>query len=224
MPLLLALETATDSGGVALLDFDAASGESELVAEERVDTGQRHAATLLLALDRALTGSGRKLTDVADLALSIGPGSFTGLRIGLATALGLCFGTPRRIAPVSTLAALSLGGVGAETAVPMLDARREQVYAGLYGPGAEARAPDAAWFPPELARRLPQGPLLLLGPGAVRYREAFESALGARASFLSSSHGAPRAAWVGELGARLLAGGLALPPERVELVYLRAGA
>ena len=53
--------------------------------------------------------------------------------------------------------------------------------------------------------------------------EALESALGDRASFASDEAGAPRAAWVGELGARLLAQGLALPPERVQLVYLRAG-
>ncbi len=94
----IAFESATEVASVALLDAD------RVIGERRVDALQRHAATLLVGLDALLAEAGEKLEDYERIAVSVGPGSFTGLRIGLALALGLCFGTERRIVPVSTLA------------------------------------------------------------------------------------------------------------------------
>ena len=135
-PRIVALESATDVGGVALLHG------TRVIGERRVDEHQRHAAALLAELDALLAESGELLESYELIALSVGPGSFTGLRVGLALALGLCFATERRIAPVSTLAALSLAAGSTSRCVPMLDARRGQVYVGLYGPGAEVLVED----------------------------------------------------------------------------------
>lgn len=218
--MILAIETAGERGGVALLE-----GE-ELLGERVIgEAGPQHTAELLPAVDALFAETGRVLAQVECIALSVGPGSFTGLRIGLATALGLCFGTSRRVVPVPTLAALSLGAGEVEPIVPMLDARKGQVYAGVYGPGGTLRQEDRVadplpWFE-ELAARPGSGEISLLGSGAWLYRNEIETVLGARARLLPVEAGQPRAASVARLGARLAAGGAALPPEQVELRYLR---
>ena len=75
-------------------------------------------------------------------SVSIGPGSFTGLRVGLATVKGLAFGTDRSVAPVSTLAALARNGLGEALPVaPLLDARRGEVYAAAYAAGDAGEEP-----------------------------------------------------------------------------------
>lgn len=213
--LCIALETAVEHGGVALLEGEALLGERPLGA------GQGQAAGVLVALDELLHAHGRVLEQVELIALSIGPGSFTGLRVGLATALGLAFGTGLRIAPVSTLAALSLHA-GPGLCAPLLDARKGQVYAGLYAGEGRELAPDRVCDPLEWIAGLPPGePVQLLGPGAELHREPITRALGSRARFLSAEAGRPRAASVGHLGARIAAAGGALPADRVELRYLR---
>src|SRR3989338_4556744 len=119
--LILALETAVERGGVALLDDEIVLGEREL------GLGRGQAAEVLVQLDVLLRETERALDEVDLIALSAGPGSFTGLRVGLATALGLAFGTGLRIAPVSTLAALALHAGDAPCSAPLLDARKGQV-------------------------------------------------------------------------------------------------
>jgi tRNA threonylcarbamoyl adenosine modification protein YeaZ len=116
--MLLALETSAERGSLALFD-----GE-RLIGDAWLDAGERHAASLLVCLDRLLAEQGRALAEVDRIALSIGPGSFTGLRIGLATALGLAFGTDRLLVPVPSLAALATQAKVDGLIAPILDARR----------------------------------------------------------------------------------------------------
>ena len=213
--MILALETATEVGGIALL-------EGERVLAERVIGPERpHAGALLSALDELLHECELPLDEVDRIALSIGPGSFTSLRIGLATALGLCFGTERQIVPVPTLAALSLRAGRVERIVPVLDARRGQVYTGLYGPGGVCLEPDQVCDPLPWLEGLGPGPLHLLGPGVSLYKEEIVSILGDRAQLLPAEQGWPRASCVGVLGAQLERLGASLTPEKVELRYLR---
>lgn len=217
---IIAIEAATAAGGVALLEGP------RLLAERVLDDSQRSAATLLVALDELLQASGRRLEEFGLIALSIGPGSFTGLRVGLATALGLCFDTARRIVAVPTLAALSTHAPDAEHVVPMLDARRGEVYTGLYsGTGRTLRddrvcEPDT-WLG-ELARL--STPLCFVGSGALRYADAIAHSMGCRARILPAEQARPRASSVGRLGVRLAAEGAVLEPAGVELRYLRRPA
>ncbi len=218
--MLLALETSAERGGVALLAGDA------LLGEEDVAEGERHAASLLVCLDRLLARVGRRHAEIERIALAIGPGSFTGLRIGLATALGLAFGTDRQLVPVPTLAALALQAEGAGRVAPLLDARRGEVYAGLYDVGgAEPREvlADRCCALPDWLASLPRSdaPLALLGSGVGPHRSELEAALGARARFLPEAAGVLRARTVGRLGLRLAANGMSCAPEAVELRYLR---
>jgi tRNA threonylcarbamoyladenosine biosynthesis protein TsaB len=214
--LLLAIETSTEVGGVAL-----ARGEA-LLGEVTLGEDASYNAALMPAIDHLLGTCGRRLDEVDAIALSVGPGSFTGLRVGLATALGLCFGTDRVIVPVPTLAALSLHAGDAPRTAPLLDARKGQVYAGLYGPEGEPLAADLVTDPlPWLETLKGTGPLVLLGPGAHLYRNEIETVLGHQARLLPPLAGWPRPAPVASLGERLRARGEARRPEDVDLCYVR---
>ena len=215
--MLLALDTSAERGSLALFD-----GE-RLIGETWLDAGERHAASLLVSLDRLLAESERRLDEVDRIALSIGPGSFTGLRIGLASALGLAFGTDRLLVPVPTLAALATqASVGAGAIAPILDARRGEIYAGLYRADGHALRDDSCGSVADFLASLPEsGPIAFLGSGVEPHRAAIAASLGARAEFLPVAAGCLRASSVGRLGLRLDAAGLALAPERVELRYLR---
>jgi tRNA threonylcarbamoyladenosine biosynthesis protein TsaB len=174
---------------------------------------------VLVAVDTALERAGARLDSVERIALSIGPGSFTGLRVGLATALGLCFGTERRVVPVPTLAALSRNAVGHERVAPLLDARRGQIYAGLYAPEGVPLRGDEVADPEKWLESLGDcGPVAFLGSGAIAYAREIAGVLGERATLLPAAIGAPRAANVGRLAIRLAP----IAPEAVELRYLRA--
>jgi tRNA threonylcarbamoyladenosine biosynthesis protein TsaB len=214
--MLLALETATEFGGVALLEG------RRVLFERDLDPEMPRAGSLLAAVDDVLKHASLPLEAIDMIALSIGPGSFTGLRVGLATALGLCFGAPRKIVPVPTLAALSLQAGDATRIVPLLDARKKQVYTGLYGGGGVSIREDRVCDPEPWFQELrDEGPLHLLGPGAQLYRKAAVTTLGNNACLLAAELGRPRASSVGRLGARLAEETGAIAPETVALRYLR---
>jgi tRNA threonylcarbamoyladenosine biosynthesis protein TsaB len=223
--LIAAFETAAEVGGVALIEGDA------VIAERVLGHDAQPARDLLPALRDLLERIGRPLDDVRDIALSVGPGSFTGLRIGLATALGLCFGEARRIIPVPTLAAMAYGvaaACGDAAIVPILDARKRQVYGGVYVAGDAAESPVVALRPdaalaPEAFVASFDGleRTVLLGPGVPLCLAAAKARLGGRASVLDGD-GWPTAGAVGSLGARLLRIAPPPPVEKVELCYLRA--
>jgi tRNA threonylcarbamoyladenosine biosynthesis protein TsaB len=186
--LVIGFDTATDDVAVALVRFDSSSGAPELMGEHSagVAAGERprHAAELLPELERLVDSIGWPRIDL--LAVGVGPGSFTGLRIGLATARALAQALRKPVVPVGTLAALSLGledraEGGRRSLLGVLDARRGQAFAGLFeGRGATVWEPFVA-SPDELAERvaaLPEPPLAG-GSGAIRFRHQLEGA-GAR--------------------------------------------
>ena len=149
MPLTLAFDTATEYATSALVD------DGELLGE-RVS----RASALLADIDALVRQAGAHPRDVAGLAVGIGPGSFTGIRIGLAVARGLALALDIPTAGVSTLAALAAGAPGS---VPVIDARRREIFV----PGPRAVAPAALEVEPGTT---------YVGNGAVRYRHVLEQA------------------------------------------------
>lgn len=124
---VLAVDTATAWQSVAVLDG------TEVLARADEDAEGAHAKRLVPAIDRVLASCGMTLTDLDGLAVSIGPGSFTGLRVGLATMLGFRMATGLPLAAVPTLEAMAWNLRGAELPLcPMLKARTGEVYWGLY--------------------------------------------------------------------------------------------
>jgi tRNA threonylcarbamoyladenosine biosynthesis protein TsaB len=160
--ILAALDTATSSTVAA-----ARLGDGRLFeARDDPPPGARpnHASRALALLEQALAAAGIGWADVGRLAVGVGPGGFTGLRIGIATARGLAQAHGLELAPVSSLRALAAG----RDVAAAIDARRGEVYAW------SAHLPAAAYAPEELARRVRGG--TVVGDGAVAYRELFEAA------------------------------------------------
>ncbi|HEY3367559.1 MAG TPA: tRNA (adenosine(37)-N6)-threonylcarbamoyltransferase complex dimerization subunit type 1 TsaB [Symbiobacteriaceae bacterium] len=127
---ILALETATSSCTVAVTDGEAVLAESTLAVP------RAHSTRLMPLIARAVAEGGLAKTDLDAIAVGIGPGSFTGLRIGLATAKGLAFALEKPCVGVSTLFAMAYGTCAQiGLVVPMLDAKRGEVFAGIYAAG-----------------------------------------------------------------------------------------
>ncbi len=217
-PLLLAFETATSRAGVALL-----RGEDPL-DEEAAPLDRPLAETLLPCLDRLLDRSGIALGAVEAFAVSIGPGSFTSLRIGVATLKGLAFGTPLRVAAVPTLAALARSVPGTpDPTVALLDARRGELYAGAYASGGEdalSWLPEGVYTPDELAEALPRA-CQLVGEGAALCGEWLQERIGPGVRIAQAQAGESLACHVGALGARRLARGEGVDPATLVPRYLR---
>ena len=135
------LDTAGRTVSAALLQ------DGQLVCESFLNTGLTHSETLMGLVDGAFRSAGLGPADVDVWGVCSGPGSFTGLRIGLAAVKGMAFPTGALCAPVSTLEALAQGCPGGEgTVLTALDARRGQVYWAAFdlAPGHARLAPDAA--------------------------------------------------------------------------------
>jgi tRNA threonylcarbamoyladenosine biosynthesis protein TsaB len=213
---LLAIESATGAASAALWR----NGETR--DEERAAPDVSAAAALLPAIDRLLRRTGVGVADLAGFAIAIGPGSFTGLRIGVATVKGLAYGSQAPVAAVSTLAALArAAGAGQEPVVALLDARRGEVYGGAFqrqGEQADPILPEGVFTPEQLAARLPAR-CRLVGEGASLVQERLSAALGPGVTLGRES--GLRARAVAELGARLLAQGAGVPVAALVPRYLR---
>lgn len=216
--LVAALDTATLTLSCALLDLSPGAPPSLRCertehAAARPDRGATggHGARLPAALTDLLAAEGLGIPDVEGYAIGIGPGSFTGLRIGLATWKGLAYANRRPIAGASSLAALALAAARSAPAgallVPLLDARKGEVYAGFYraaGSGVAAVVPEAALAPEALLARVAALPG---GAGAVAFGEglaAYAPALEGRLPRLEDAPSTPPAAAVAALAAPAL--------------------
>lgn len=174
---LLAVESATAHLSVALL------GEEGGLVERALEEPGHHAEHLLGLVDALLAEAGCRLLDVTAFAISIGPGSFTSLRVGLASVKGLAVGTAVPVVAVPTLEALAFGARvpgDARPLVPLLDARRGEMYAGVFEPdagGLRTVVADGLFAPEELAPRLPAG-CRLVGEGVRVFGEALRALAG----------------------------------------------
>ena len=130
---ILAVDTAGKTAGVALLQDD------RLLYEVYLDAGMTHSETLMPMIDTCLKMCGMTCADIDLYGVNAGPGSFTGLRIGLAAVKGLAFPRETLCAPVSTLEALAAAHTGEGTVLCALDARRAQVYSAAFDLATHSR-------------------------------------------------------------------------------------
>ena len=216
---LLAIDTADQTAGVAVLI------DGIVVAEFVETSAYRHSERLFALVDEALTGSGCRRKDLSAVAVTVGPGSFTGLRVGVATAKGIAFALDLPVVGVSTLAALALGAQPFPgTILPMLDARKRQMYgAAVDGRDGRRLLEEGAWDPRAFALRAEglSGPYLALGSGLSAYRELLEHVLGPELLCASPAHWRIAPGQVALLAAAALAEGGAVAPAALTPVYLR---
>lgn len=132
MSLILALETATSSCSVALFS------EGQLIGLRELNERNIHASHITLFIEEVLAEAGKKMSDLDAVAVSKGPGSYTGLRIGVSTAKGLCYALEIPLIAVNTLQAMASGlkasGLGDKHTLfcPMIDARRMEVFTAIF--------------------------------------------------------------------------------------------
>jgi tRNA threonylcarbamoyladenosine biosynthesis protein TsaB len=204
--LVLALETSGITGGVAVVRDGQPLGEVTFASRET------HSRTLIKTVEWLLGRLGAGWPDIRLVAVSIGPGSFTGLRIGLATGKGLAFALGIPIVGVPTLDALAghvIPGEG-DLVCPVLDARKAQVYAAFFrdcGTGTIERiGPYLAVSPQDLVASLPAcRRAFFLGDAIYVYGEIFSQCLGGRAVLVPGHLSHVRAVSVG-LWAEMSAG------------------
>lgn len=220
MTTIAGLDTATDDVSVAVVR------DSDVVAERLVPKPAgghpRHSEALLLELEVVVDESGG--WEGIDLfAAGVGPGSFTGLRVGLATARAIAQSLSKEIVPIGTLEALARGiadsaPVADRPLLPVLDARRCQAFAALFDSDGERRWEPFVASPQELAERVESLPdtALAAGSGALRFRRELE---GAGAEVLPGADSAHRV-WARHV-CHLAEDGTPSPPEAVQPIYLR---
>ena len=221
-PLLLALDASHMTGSVAV------TRGSDPLHEIVFDASDTHSATLMPAVDECLTAAGTAIKDIDLFVTVIGPGSFTGLRIGLATVKGFAAVSGRPVAAVGSLeliaAAESFSGA---FIVPLIDARRGEVYTAMYdisgGQPAEILPPFAS-APGSLASRIEEAGyidgLMVCGSGLDNYREELEESFPGGTLFSTTEWTPPTAA----LAAALALDRDAVPYEKLsalEPLYVR---
>lgn len=172
---ILGFDTSTAASTAAVLLSDGSAVEST-PAPDRLGERPGHAAELLPAVDDVLARAGVGFEGLDAIAVGRGPGTFTGLRIGIATARALAKANGLPVRGVSSLAALA-AGIPSESRLPLIDAKRGEVYAALFE-GEEERWPPFAGPVDALVERLRAGGAtpLAAGDGSIRFRDELESA------------------------------------------------
>ncbi|MBI5057955.1 MAG: tRNA (adenosine(37)-N6)-threonylcarbamoyltransferase complex dimerization subunit type 1 TsaB [Nitrospirae bacterium] len=216
---ILAIETATVAGSIAILDDN-----TGLIAEIRVDVKVVHAERLMPSIQWLMNAAGISINEIDAFAVSIGPGSFTGLRIGLSTAKGFAYATGKPLVPVPTLDAFARTlPFCSYTICPMLDARRNEVYAGLYrwdGGACGKVLPETAISPAELLQKI-NGPTVFMGEGVKIYKGLILDTVKEFAVFAPPSRMSPSASTVAEIAVEKLKEGITADTVSLAPFYIR---
>jgi tRNA threonylcarbamoyladenosine biosynthesis protein TsaB len=214
--LTLGVDTATWTASVGLVR------DGEVVAEKSRYTTASHGEHLFALVEAVLLEAGVTLSDVGVIAGSSGPGSFTGLRIGLSVVKGLAYAGGQKVVAVSTLEALARSAEEREGLVcACLDARKHEVYAALFrcaGERVDRLTPDMAIKPERLPPMI-SGRCLLIGDGAEVYREMIARRLGEQVWFSRWVH--PRGGVVAQMGWERFCRGEYDSPGTLAPVYVR---
>ncbi|WP_377130210.1 tRNA (adenosine(37)-N6)-threonylcarbamoyltransferase complex dimerization subunit type 1 TsaB [Mucilaginibacter antarcticus] len=170
---ILQIETATTACSVAL------AKDGQVIAVRELNQHNIHAEVITLYIDELLKQTGLIYADLDAVAVSSGPGSYTGLRIGVSTAKGLCFGLDKPLIAVETLSAMAQGMISTSSLAPrtllcpMIDARRMEVYTALYNIDGSEVKPTTAEIIDEnsFAEYLKDNSIVFFGDGADKCKE-----------------------------------------------------
>ncbi|MBE0504207.1 MAG: tRNA (adenosine(37)-N6)-threonylcarbamoyltransferase complex dimerization subunit type 1 TsaB [Desulfuromonadales bacterium] len=216
--LILILDTATTAGSVALC-----RGE-RLLAEIVVDSSLNHSDKLLQQVEMILTEQRCSLAEISAFAVIDGPGSFTGLRVGVAAAKGLARACQRPLFSLSSLQLLAAALPYATLPVcALIDARKKEVYAATFSTATGSPAPldQPCVLPPQRFLAEMKAPALFVGSGAVLYRDLIVERFGPLAIFAPWSLHTPRASSVAPHILQKLQAGESGDPELLLPRYIR---
>ena len=177
MESLILIETSTSLCSVALVR------DGNVISERISSEPRAHASLTAVFVSEVLEESGMKASGCSAVAVGKGPGSYTGLRVGVSTAKGLCFGAGIPLISVGTLDTLAWQAIGegllpegCRHIVPMVDARRMEVYTGIFTPDGRQTGPTEARIVEEdsFASLLEEGPVLFIGDGAGKCQDVLK--------------------------------------------------
>ena len=222
-PLILSIDTATPCSSVALTLGTRQDGR--VVAAFSLTGKVTHSRRLLSVIDLLMVETVRTWQDIDGIAISLGPGSFTGLRIGMATAKGLAAAAGKVLIGISTLDALASKCVSDKLICAVLDARKKEVYAAFYRLGddglIERVSEQAVLQPQELAAQVTE-PVIMVGDGALVYGEFFRTLLGERVMLAPAQLHEPSASSLGLLAGEKLVRGELLDLAEGVPTYIRS--
>ncbi len=216
---VLGIDTSTSCGAVGLID------DGELLSDTLLSIPVTHSERLLAAIEFVLREARCSAEDVDGWALSLGPGSFTGLRIGVSTIKGLAFATGKPVAGVATLDVLaSQASATSYLICPILDARKKEVYSAFYryqdGSSPKRQTDYQALRPEDLVEKITER-TIFLGDGVRTYKDFLLRSLPSLAIFPAPSLHFPHGSVVATLGLDLLRKGELLNVSTFSPIYIR---
>jgi tRNA threonylcarbamoyladenosine biosynthesis protein TsaB len=216
--LLLALDTATEKGSLALMT------EDQVLLESSLESPNAYLTSLMPEVAAILRNAGKEVKEVTAVAVSAGPGNFTGLRIGLATAKTLAWSLQCPLVPVPTLEVLAAQvPFHSDPVGVVMDAKRGEIFWGRYWcPDEWPRLLEGPLRSPvvDLPARVSQ-PLRLTGPGLDAHRDALTKLLPPEIAWAPPEQWYPRASTLARLARRRLEQGLTVNPAQLVPTYLR---
>jgi len=219
--IILGIDSSTPVAGVAIVD------QEKIWAENFLNTGYTHSEQLLPMIHQTLVQAKLELKDIDGIAVTKGPGSFTGLRIGMATAKGLAQVAGKSLIGVPTLDALAYNLWGYQGIIcPILNARRQEVYTAFYEMKDDRLSRISGYLaigPKELAEKIlkMRQPVTFLGDGVLVYREILAAKLSEQVHWASLNNLLPRAASAAIIGLKELKKGFSDNLYTLEPFYLR---
>ncbi len=216
---ILAIDTSTMALSCAITSND------KVVAEFSLFSGMTHSERLMPLVDSLLDSAGMEVSDIDIYAATIGPGSFTGLRIGISTVKGLAFASGKLVAPVSSLDALCENISASRYDIcPIIDARKGEVFGALYKKEKDgaitSKSEEFNLTPEELIKRTKKK-TLFLGDGATLYKDMLSDALKENAVFVTNELNFIRGVNVARLAAAKIKADETVKPETLVPVYVR---
>ncbi len=215
---VLGIDTSTSCGSVGLVD------NGEVISDYLLNIPATHSQRLLSVIELVLQEASCPIESLGGWAIALGPGSFTGLRIGVSTVKGLAFATGKPVAGVSTLDALAHQIAPTPYLIcPILDARKKEVYAAFYRYEKtliERQSDYQAIRPEDLVRRIKEQ-TIFVGDGAKTYKDLLLSSLPSLAFFPSAPLHLSHGSMVAKLGSELLERGECLDLATFAPIYVR---
>jgi len=220
MEYTLAIDTSTPISCVAIYH-----SQKGLIGEIRLSSEKKHSEKLLQCIDFLMTNADMKIDDIDFFTISIGPGSFTGLRVGLSTVKGLCFATGKPVVAVSTLEVFANAIIPQTRLIcPMIDARKKEVYAAIFKYEEEniiKILPEKVLSVHRLFEYINDQECLFLGNGAILYQKIIVELLGKKAYFVYEPLNHPLASVIGFCGIKKAEKGEFSDPDKMSPFYLR---
>ncbi|MBI4689603.1 MAG: tRNA (adenosine(37)-N6)-threonylcarbamoyltransferase complex dimerization subunit type 1 TsaB [Nitrospirae bacterium] len=220
---ILAIETSTMLGGIAVMD------DLKLIAESRLNVKATHSERLMTEIEHCLKQSGIKISEIDVFGVAVGPGSFTGLRIGVSTVKGFSYATGKPIVAVPTLEAFAWNFLYSMHPVcTMLDARKMEIYTALFKWENEhlirlinETSVKPAEFLLHSILKSSFDKFIFAGEGAILYKDAIIEIMGNRAIFAPSEKMVPSPANVASIGLKKAASGEFSEPMGLTPFYIR---